>query len=153
MVPLFSDPRAVTILAPELAPLPGLLDALAPLGTGDVFCAAPPEDPDEDDYSDYLGEDEFAYYSASVSDTVAGFAKVYSTHSVVPFFGHQWKKEPDSSPEERGSSWSLIARGFWPPDVRTRLVDAMVGKGCGRALDSRSGIQTIISPRPRFAHA
>lgn len=73
MAPLISDPRAVTILAPELAPLPGLLDALAPLGTGDVFCAAPPEDPDEDDYSDYLGEDEFAYYSASVSDTVATF--------------------------------------------------------------------------------
>jgi hypothetical protein len=73
MVPLISDPRAVTILAPELAPLPGLLDALAPLGTGDVFCAAPPDDPEEDDYSDYLGEDEFAYYSASVSDTVATF--------------------------------------------------------------------------------
>lgn len=73
MAPLISDPHAVTVLAPELAPLDALLDALAPLGTGDVFCAAPPDDPEEDDYSDYLAEDEFAYYSATVSDTVATF--------------------------------------------------------------------------------
>ncbi|HWG23786.1 hypothetical protein [Actinospica sp.] len=73
MAPLISDPRAVTILAPELAPLDALLDALAPLGTGDVFCAAPPEDPEEDDYSDYLDEGELPYYSATVSDTVATF--------------------------------------------------------------------------------
>jgi hypothetical protein len=73
MTPLISDPHAVTVLAPELAPLQGLLDALAPLGTGDVFCAAPPEDPDEDDSSDYLDENEFPYYSATVSDTVATF--------------------------------------------------------------------------------
>jgi exo-beta-1,3-glucanase (GH17 family) len=73
MAPLISDPRAVTIVAPELAPLEGLLDALAPLGTGDVFCAAPPEDPEEDDYSDYLDEDSFPYYTATVSDTVATF--------------------------------------------------------------------------------
>lgn len=73
MPPLFSDPHAVTILAPELGPVDALLDALAPLGTGAVFCAAPPEDPDEDDYSDYLDEDELPYYSATVSDTVATF--------------------------------------------------------------------------------
>ncbi|MBR7824761.1 hypothetical protein KDK95_00455 [Actinospica sp. MGRD01-02] len=72
-MPLISDPRAVTIVAPELAPLEGLLDALAPLGTGDVFCAAPPEDPEEDDYSDYLDEYSFPYYTATVSDTVATF--------------------------------------------------------------------------------
>jgi hypothetical protein len=72
--PLISDPRAVTILAPEIAPLPALLDALAPFGTGDVFCASAPEDdPEDDDYSDFLGEDEFPYYSATVSDTVATF--------------------------------------------------------------------------------
>ena len=76
--PLISDPRAVMILAPELAPLTELLDALAPLGTGDVFCAAAPDDDPEDDaYADYLGEgedaDEFPYYSATVSDTVATF--------------------------------------------------------------------------------
>ena len=72
--PLISDPHAVTILAPELGPLPELLDALAPLGTGDVFCSsAPDDDPDDDDYSDYLDENEFPYYSATVSDTVATF--------------------------------------------------------------------------------
>jgi hypothetical protein len=72
--PLISDPRAVTILAPELAPLTELLDALAPLGTGDVFCAAAPDDdPGDEEYADYLDEDEFPYYSATVSDTVATF--------------------------------------------------------------------------------
>jgi hypothetical protein len=72
--PLISDPHAVTILAPEIAPLPALLDALAPFGTGDVFCASAPEDDlGDDDYSDFLGEDEFPYYSATVSDTVATF--------------------------------------------------------------------------------
>ena len=73
MAPLISDPHAVTILAPALAPLEGLLDGLAPLGTGDVFCAAPPDDPEEDDYSDYLDADELPYYTATVSDTVATF--------------------------------------------------------------------------------
>jgi len=72
--PLISDPRAVTILAPELAPLPALLDAVAPFGTGDVFCStAPDDDPADDDYSDYLDEDAVPYYSATVSDTVATF--------------------------------------------------------------------------------
>jgi hypothetical protein len=63
--PLISDPRAVTILAPSLASPAALLDALAPLGTGDVFCASAPDDEP--------GEDEFPYYSATVSDTVATF--------------------------------------------------------------------------------
>ena len=72
--PLISDPRAVTILAPSLAAPGALLDALAAFGTGDVFCASAPDDePGDDDYSDYLGEDEFPYYSATVSDTVATF--------------------------------------------------------------------------------
>jgi hypothetical protein len=72
--PLISDPQAVTILAPELAPLTELLDALAPFGTGDVFCAAAPDDdPADEGYADYLDEGEFPYYSATVSDTVATF--------------------------------------------------------------------------------
>jgi hypothetical protein len=45
-----------------------LLDALAALGTGDVFCSSAPED----ELGDY-GEGEFPYYSAMVSDTVATF--------------------------------------------------------------------------------
>ena len=72
--PLISDPHAITILAGRLGPLPALLDALAPFGTGDVFCAsAPDDDPEDDDYADYLPEDAFPYFSATVSDTVATF--------------------------------------------------------------------------------
>ena len=73
MVPFVTDPQAVTVLAPELVEASVLLDALAPLGTGDVFCAAPPDDEDDDEYAEYLEDDEFAYYSATVSDTVATF--------------------------------------------------------------------------------
>jgi hypothetical protein len=72
MVPFVTDPQAVIVLAPELVEASVLLDALAPLGTGDVFCAAPPDD-DDDEYAEYLEDDEFAYYSATVSDTVATF--------------------------------------------------------------------------------
>lgn len=72
MAPYIEDPRAVTVLAPKLGELSVLLDALAPLATGDVFCAAPPDDED-DEYARLLGEDEFPYYSATVSDTVATF--------------------------------------------------------------------------------
>lgn len=67
-----SDPRAVTVLASQLGELPVLLDALAPLATGDVFAAAPPDDED-DEYARLLADDEYAYYSATVSDTVATF--------------------------------------------------------------------------------
>jgi hypothetical protein len=74
MMPFITDPQAVVVLAPELGELPALLDALAPLATGDVFCAAPPDDEEEDDeFAQYLAEDEFAYFSATVSDTVATF--------------------------------------------------------------------------------
>lgn len=72
MPPFITDPQAVTVLAPALVEVSVLLDALAPLGTGDVFCAAPPDE-DDDEYAEYLADDEFAYYSATVSDTVATF--------------------------------------------------------------------------------
>ena len=74
MAPLISDPRAVTILAPELAPLDALLDALGS-ARHRATCSARPRRriAEEDDYSDYLDEDEFPYYSATVSDTVATF--------------------------------------------------------------------------------
>src|SRR2546426_8259453 len=83
---------------------------------------------------------------------MAGLGKVYSTHSVVPLRGHQSKNE-SGSPEERGSSPSLIARGFFLPEVVTLLLVASVGQGSGRAADSPFGIQTTISPRPRLAQA
>ena len=35
----------------------------------------------------------------------------------------------------------------------TAAREARVGRGCGRALVSRLGIQTSISPSPRFAQA
>jgi hypothetical protein len=72
MAPYIADPHAVVVLAPELGELAALLDALAPFATGDVFCAAPPDEED-DEYTQLLAEDEFSYYSATVSDTVATF--------------------------------------------------------------------------------
>lgn len=72
MPPYVSDPQAVIVLAPRLADTSALLDALAPLATGDVFCAAPPDEED-DEYAEYLADDEYAYYSATISDTVATF--------------------------------------------------------------------------------
>jgi hypothetical protein len=76
-----ADPHAVLVLAPELASTAALLDALAPLGTGEVFCACAPDDGLADpsvlaDLEGYenLGDDEpFTYHSATFSDTVATF--------------------------------------------------------------------------------
>jgi hypothetical protein len=76
-----ADPRAVLVLAPQLAPTSDLLDALAPLGTGDVFCATAPDDGLDDPslfaelegYRELADEEPFAYYSATFSDTVATF--------------------------------------------------------------------------------
>jgi hypothetical protein len=72
MPTFMTDPYAVVVLAPQLGELSALLDALAPFATGDVFCAAPPDEED-DEYAQYLADDEFPYYSATVSDTVATF--------------------------------------------------------------------------------
>jgi hypothetical protein len=73
MSPFISDPQAVAVFAPELGELSSLLDALAPHATGDVFCAAPPPDEEDEEYARLLADDEFPYYSATVSDTVATF--------------------------------------------------------------------------------
>jgi hypothetical protein len=72
MPPFVTDPQAVIVLAPRLVEASVLLDALAPLATGDVFCAAPPDEED-DEYAEYLEDEDYAYYSATVSDTVATF--------------------------------------------------------------------------------
>src|SRR5712692_4254199 len=85
------------------------------------------------------------------SETLAGFAKAYSIHSVVPFVGHQSKYD-EASFDALGSSPSFTPRGFLRPEVVTVLVVAMVGYGVGRALASVRGSQTSISPRPRLAH-
>src|SRR2546426_12063293 len=90
----------------------------------------------------------------SASDIVPGSSSSYSTHSVLPFSGHQWKNELELSRDDRGSFWSFTARGFRPPlDVVTLARDAIVGTGSGRALAGRLGIQTAISPGPRLAQA
>ena len=72
MPAFIADPQAVVVLAPELGELSVLLDALAPHATGDVFCAAPPDEED-DEYAELLAEDEFPFFSATISDTVATF--------------------------------------------------------------------------------
>ena len=73
MPSFIADPQAVVVLAPALAPADALLDALAPLGTGDVFCATAPDDPADAELDEYLDDEEFPYYSATISDTVATF--------------------------------------------------------------------------------
>jgi hypothetical protein len=73
MSPFIADPQAVAVFAPKLGELSALLDALAPHATGDVFCAAPPPDEEDEEFAQFLADDEFPYYSATVSDTVATF--------------------------------------------------------------------------------
>src|SRR5215510_12166965 len=88
------------------------------------------------------------------SETSAGLAKAYSTHSVVPLVGHQSKYEVGSL-DDGGSSPSFILRGSRRSErleVVTLLIVAIVGNGRGRAFASLLGIQTIISPWPRLAH-
>ena len=90
----------------------------------------------------------------STSETGVALSNWYSTHSVLPFSGHQWKNESVPSRDERGSLWSFTARGLCPAgDEATLAREARVGRGWGRALVGRFGIQTTISPGPRLAHA
>src|ERR1017187_10534650 len=44
-----------------------------------------------------------------------------------------------------------MARAFFATDEATVLLEAIVSGGRGRAADSVSGSQTIISPEPRWA--
>ena len=73
MSPFVTDPQPVIVLAPQLVDPSVLLDALAPFATGDVFCAALPDEDEDEEYAKYLEDDDYAYYSATVSDTVATF--------------------------------------------------------------------------------
>ena len=131
--PLISDPGAVTILAPELAPLTGLLDALAPLGTGDVFCAAAPDDdPEDDDYSDYLDEDEFPYYSATVSDTVATF--------LVEI------ERADPSSAQTRYEVHVTDSGPGADRLRYRIARAVVALTAGSALDADGAPIELSAP-------
>ena len=131
--PLISDPQAVTILAPELAPLPTLLDALAPLGTGDVFCAtAPDDDPDDDDYSDYLDEGELPYYSATVSDTVATFLVEV--------------ERADPSSVETRYEVHVTDSGPGADRLRFRLAKAVLEATRGRAVGADGAVVELSAP-------
>src|SRR6266508_3990505 len=88
----------------------------------------------------------------STGDTVEGVWNEYCAHSTVPRRGHQSKYDAGSS-DDRGSSPSLMARGLRRAgDVVTVAVVAAVGHGVGLATASVAASQTIICPRPRFAH-
>ena len=130
--PLISDPRAVTILAAELAPLTELLDALAPLGTGDVFCAAAPDDDPADDYSAYLDEDEFPYYSATVSDTVATF--------LVEI------ERADPSSAQTRYEVHVTDSGPGADRLRYRIARAVVELTAGTALDAEGAPTELTAP-------
>ena len=131
--PLISDPQAVTILAPELASLPKLLDALAPLGTGDVFCAtAPDDDPDDDDYSDYLDEGELPYYSATVSDTVATFLVEV--------------ERADPSSAETRYEVHVTDSGPGADRLRFRLAKAVLEATRGRAVGADGAVVELSAP-------
>src|SRR5580765_7919499 len=94
-----------------------------------------------------------SYQYTVASDTLDGWGNAYSSHSVVPLCGHQWKKPSDWSYDDEGTARSLTARSPRPEDTATWLVEASVGAGSARTALSASGIHTAISPAPRLAHA
>jgi hypothetical protein len=133
MPPFVTDPQAVTVLAPALIDIPVLLDALAPLGTGDVFCAAPPDEED-DEYAELLEDGEFAYYSATVSDTVATFLV-------------QIERADPASAQTR---YEVHVTDFGPgaDRLRYRLAKAVIETTGGAAYDA-DGAPTDLSAAPK----
>lgn len=124
-MPMFpSDPNAVTVLAPELVDAAVLLDALAPLGTGDVFCAAAPDDEFDD-------EEPFAYYSATFSDTVATF--------VV-------EVERSTASAQARYEVHVADSGPGADRLRYRLAKAVVAATGGFAADAEGGAVTLSAP-------
>jgi hypothetical protein len=119
-----SDPNAVTVLAPELVDAAVLLDALAPLGTGDVFCAAAPDDGLDD-------EEPFAYYSATFSDTVATF--------VV-------EVERSTASAQARYEVHVADSGPGADRLRYRLAKAVVAATGGFAADAEGGAVTLSAP-------
>ena len=74
---------------------------------------------------------ELAKYTTSLfetleAETVAAVGKAYSTHSIVPFVGHQ-SKYADGSFDAEGSSPSWTPHGFLRPEVVTALSMLSVG--------------------------
>jgi hypothetical protein len=134
-----ADPHAVTVLAPELADPGAVLDALAPLGTGDVFCAAAPDDGLDDpsalsgfpDYGSFADDEPFAYYSATFSDTVATF--------VVEV------ERPTSSARTRYEI-RVAEAGPGADRLRYRLAKAVVAVTGGFAADAQGDPVELTAP-------
>src|SRR6186713_3016539 len=83
-----------------------------------------------------------SYQYTVASDTLDRWGNAYSSHSVVPLCGHQWKKPSDWSYDDEGMAWSLMARSPFPEETCTWLADASVGNGRTRTDVFSSGIQT-----------
>jgi hypothetical protein len=132
MPPFVIDPRAVVVLAPELVDASVLLDALAPLATGDVFCAAPPDE-DDDEYAGYLEGDEYAYYSATVSDTVATF--------VV-----EVERADPTSAETRYEVHVMTGSGPGADRLRYRVAKAVMEATGGAACDADGSPIELTAP-------
>jgi hypothetical protein len=129
----------VTVLAPELVDAAVLLDALAPLGTGDVFCATAPDDGLDDasafaglaGYEAYDDEEPFAYYSATFSDTVATF--------VV-------EVERSTSSAQARYEVHVADSGPGADRLRYRLAKAVVAATGGFAADAQGGPVALATP-------
>lgn len=139
-MPMFpSDPHPVTVLAPELADAAVLLDALAPLGTGDVFCAAAPDDGLDDTaalaglpgYESFEDDEPFAYYSATFSDTVATF--------VV-------EVERSTSSAQTRYEVHVADSGPGADRLRYRLAKAVMAATGGFAADERGEAVALTAP-------
>lgn len=142
-MPVFpADAHAVTVLAPRLADTAALLDALAPLGTGDVFCAAAPDDGLDDPssfsdftafagYPDLADEEPFAYYSATFSDTVATF--------VV-------EVERSTSSAQTRYQIHVADSGPGADRLRYRLAKTVVGVTGGFTADAQGAAVELTAP-------
>ena len=144
-MPMFpDDPNAVTVLAPQLAEAAVLLDALVPLGTGDVFCSAAPDDglDDPSTFAELSGdeswadEEPFAYYSATFSDTVATF--------VV-------EVERSTSSAQTRYAVHVADSGPGADRLRYRLAKAVVAATGGFAADAQGNpIELAAAPEDPF---
>jgi len=138
-MPVFpSDPHAVTVLAPALVDAAVLLEALGPLGTGDVFCAAAPDDGLDDPafaelagYEAFSDEEPFTYYSATFSDTVATF--------VV-------EVERSTSGAQTRYEVHVADSGPGADRLRYRLAKAVVAATGGFAADAQGGPVALTAP-------
>jgi hypothetical protein len=133
MQPFVTDPQAVIVLAPQLVEVSVLLDALAPLATGDVFCAAPLDEDDDPEYAQYLEDEDYAYYSATVSDTVATFLV-------------EIERADPASPQTRYEV-HVTASGPGADRLRYLIAKAVIETTGGRAHDADGSPLELTGPK------